>query len=148
MIRSLVTTWSLVPSGSATRRIFMPDTPRSHRQPPPRRLFAIAVAAAMAGFIITLSFGFADHAPAPHGVRIAVAAPAEVVRGLTTGLAHAAPGGFTIVAAPSAHAVADSVRSQSTAGGLVTAATGPAMIVTAGAAGSSQQQVITAALTA
>jgi hypothetical protein len=126
----------------------MPDTPRPHRQPPPRRLFAIAVAAAMVGFIITLSFGFADHAPAPHGVRIAVAAPAAVVRGLTTGLAHAAPGGFTIVAAPSAHAVADSVRSQSAAGGLVTAATGPVTIVTAGAAGSSQQQVITAALTA
>jgi hypothetical protein len=48
----------------------MPDTPR----PSPRRLFAVAVAAAVAGFILTLSYGYADHAPAPHGVRVAVAA--------------------------------------------------------------------------
>jgi hypothetical protein len=126
----------------------MPDTPRPHRQPSPRRLFAIAVGAAVAGFILTLSYGFADHAPAPHGVRVAVAAPAGFVQGLTTGLAHAAPGGFTVVAAPSARAVIGSVLSQSAAGGLVTGATGPVTIVTAGAAGSSQQQAITAALTA
>jgi hypothetical protein len=102
----------------------------------------------MASFFLTLSFGFADHAPAPHGVRIAVAAPAGFVRELTTGLAHAAPGGFTVVGAHSARAVTGSVRSQSAAGGLVTGVTGPVTIVTAGAAGLSQQQVITAALTA
>jgi hypothetical protein len=124
----------------------MPDTPP--RQPSPRRLFAIAVAAAVVGFIITLSFGFADHAPAPHGVRLAVAAPAGLVRGLTAGLAHGAPGGFTIVVAPSARAVTDSVRSQSAQGGLVAGLTGPVTVVTAGAAGSSQQKAITAALTA
>ena len=126
----------------------MPDTPRPHRQPSPRRLFAVAVAAAVVGFILTLSFGFADHAPAPHGVRVAVAAPAGIASGLTAGLAHAAPGGFTVVAAPSARAVIDSVLSQSAAGGLVTGTTGPMTIVTAGAAGSSQQQAITAALMA
>jgi hypothetical protein len=128
----------------------MPDTPRpsrqrAHRQPSQRRLFAIAVAAALVGFILTLSYGYADHAPAPHGVRLAVAAPAAAVRGLTAGLAHAAPGGFIIVAT---HAVTDEVRSQSAAGGLIAGATGPVTIVTAGAAGSSQQQAITAALTA
>ena len=94
----------------------MSDTPRPHRQPSPRRLFATAVAAAVVSFVLTLSFGFADHAPAPHGVRIAVAAPAGFVRELTTGLAHAAPGGFTVVAAPSARAAIGSVRSQSAAG--------------------------------
>ena len=41
-----------------------------------------------------------------------------------------------------------SVRSQSAAGGLVTGVTGPMTIVTAGAAGLSQQQAITSALTA
>jgi hypothetical protein len=112
----------------------MPDSPRSHRQPSLRRLFAITVAAAVVGFILTLSFGFADHAPAPHGVRIAVAAPAGIAAELTTGLAHAAPGGFTVVAAPSARAVTDRVRSQSAAGGLVIGATGPVTIVTAAAA--------------
>jgi hypothetical protein len=126
----------------------MYDTPRPHRQPSPRRLFATAVAAAVVGFVLTLSFGFADHAPSPHGVRIAVAAPAGFVQELTTGLAHAAPGGFTVVAAPSPLATISSVRSQSAAGGLVAGVTGPVTIVTAGAAGLSQQQAITAALTA
>jgi hypothetical protein len=126
----------------------MPDTPRPHRQPSPRRLFATAIAAAVVCFVFTLSFGFADHAPAPHGVRIAVAAPAGIVQHLTTGLAHAAPGAFTVVAAPSARAAIGSVRSLSAAGGLVTGVTGPVTIVTAGAAGLSQQQAITAALTA
>jgi hypothetical protein len=126
----------------------MSDTPRPHRQPSLRGLFGIAVAAAVVSFILTLSFGFADHAPAPHGVRIAVAAPAGLVKDLTAGLAHAAPGGFTVVAAPSAPAAIGSVRSQSAAGGLITSAAGPVTIVTAGAAGLSQQQAITAALTA
>lgn len=126
----------------------MPDTPRPPRRPSPRRLFAVSVAAAVVGFILTLSFGFADHAPAPHGVRVTVAAPAAVVRGLAAGLSHAAPGGFTVLAAPSARAVTGSVLSQSAAGGLIVGAAGPVTIVTAGAAGPGQQQAVTAALTA
>jgi hypothetical protein len=126
----------------------MSGTPRPHRQPSPRRLFAIAVAAAVVSFVLTLSFGFADHAPSPHHVRIAVAAPAGFVQELATGLAHAAPGGFTVVAAPSARAAIGRVRSQAAAGGLVAGLSGPVTIVTAGAAGASQQQAITAALTA
>jgi hypothetical protein len=118
------------------------------RQPPPRRLLAIAVAAAVAGFILTLSYGFADHAPAPHGVRIAVAAPPGFAAQLADGLARAAPGGFTIAAAPSAGAVASRVRAQSAAGGLVAGPAGPVTIVTAAAAGTSQQQAVTAALAA
>jgi len=124
----------------------------SHTPPPrsdksPRRLFAVAVAAAVVSFVLTLSFGFADHAPAPHDVRIAVAAPAAVVKDVTEGLAHAAAGGFTVVAMPSAQAVIGSVRSQSAAGGLITGPSGPVTIVTAAAAGVSQQQVITLAVT-
>ncbi len=126
----------------------MHEIPRPHRQASPGRLFAVAAAAAVIAFVLTLSFGFADHDPAPHGVRIAVAAPAGLTRELTSGLAHAAPGGFTVVTAPSAQAVIDRVRSQSAAGGLVAGAAGPVTIVTAGAAGTSQQQAVTAALTA
>jgi hypothetical protein len=126
----------------------MPDTPRPHRPPSPRPLFTIAVAAALVGFIITLSFGFADHDPAPHGVRIAVAAPARFTEGLASGLAHAAPGSFTVVPEGSAQMAVASVRSQSAAGAFVAGVTGPVTIVTAGAAGVSQQQVIKAALTA
>src|SRR5258708_32505371 len=117
----------------------MSDTPRRHRRPSPRRLFATAVAAALVSFVLTLSFGFADHAPSPHGVRIAVAAPAGFVQELTTGLAHAAPGGFTVVPAPSVRAAIGNVRSQSAAGGLVTGLTGPVTIVTAGAGGGRRQ---------
>ena len=73
----------------------------------------------MVSFVLTLSFGFADHAPAPHGVRIAVAAPAGFVRELTTGSRMRHRGGFTVVGAHSARAVTSSVRSQSAAGGLV-----------------------------
>jgi hypothetical protein len=126
----------------------VPDTPGPRRGPSPRRLFVIAIAAAAACFILTLSYGYADHAPAPHGVRIAVAAPPGFTARLTTGLAHAAPGGFTVVAASSAAAVRSSVLAQSAAGGLVAGAAGPVTIVTAAAAGPAQQQAVTAALTA
>ena len=126
----------------------MLDTPRPPRQLSPRRLFAVAVAAAVACFILTLSYGFADHAPAPHDVRIAVAAPAGITAGLTRGLSHADPGGFTVVSAPSAAVVTSSVLSQSAAGGLIAGQAGPVTIVTAGAAGASQQQAVKTALTA
>jgi hypothetical protein len=120
----------------------------AHAQASPRRLFVIAVAVAVVSFILTLSFGFADHAPAPHGVRIAVTGPAGFAQELSKGLAHAAPGGFTVVTEPSAAAAAASVRAQSAAGGLLAGVAGPVTIVTAGAAGTSQQQAVTAALTA
>jgi hypothetical protein len=126
----------------------MSDMRPSHRRPSPVRLFVIALAAALVSFGLTLSFGFADHGPAPHDVRIAVAGPAGFARGLAAGLAQAAPGGFTVLAEPSAHAVLGAVRSQSAAGGLLAGRTGPVTIVTAGAAGASQQQAVTAALTA
>jgi hypothetical protein len=125
----------------------MLDTPRPRRGPSPRRLFAIAVAAAAACFILTLSYGYADHAPAPHGVRVAVAAPPGVAAEVAAGLAHAAPGGFTVLPARSAAAVRGSVLSQSAAGGLVAAGAGPVTIVTAAAAGPAQQQAVTGALT-
>ena len=126
----------------------MPDKPRPDRRPSPLSLFGIAVSAAMVGFILTLSFGFADHDPAPHGVRIAVAAPARLTEGLADGLAHAAPGSFTVVPEGSAQTAVASVRAQSAAGAFVAGATGPVTIVTAGAAGVSQQQAIKTALTA
>jgi hypothetical protein len=69
------------------------------------------------------------------GVRLAVAAPPALVRELTAGLAHAVPGGFTILTVPSQQAVTGDVAP-------------PVTIVTAGAAGTSQQQAITTALTA
>jgi hypothetical protein len=95
---------------------------------------------------ITLSFGYADHAPQPHGVRVAVAAPAAVSAKLTAGLQRAEPGGFRLIAAASAGAAIHAVRSQQAAGALIVPVSGANTLVTAGAEGTLQQQVLTSAL--
>jgi len=124
------------------------DPPATPGAPSPRRLFAIAAFAAILGLGITLSFGYADHAPKPHGVRIAIAAAPAVSAKVAAGLEHAEPGGFHLVREPTAQAATHSVRSQSTAGALIVPPSGPVTIVTAGAEGVLQQQALTAALTA
>jgi hypothetical protein len=111
-------------------------------------LFAIAAFAAILGLGITLSFGYADHAPRPHGIRIAVAAGPVVRVHVAAGLDRAQPGGFDVVGVGSAQAAARSVRSQSTAGALIVPASGPNTIVTAGAEGVTLKQALTKALTA
>jgi ABC-2 family transporter protein len=123
-------------------------SPGARSTPTPHRLFAIAVFAAILGLGITLSFGYADHSPRPHGVRIAIAAPSAVSAKVAVGLQHAEPGGFALVSAPSASAAAEKVRSQSTAAALIVPPSGPVTIVTAGAEGVLQQQAVTTALTA
>ncbi len=126
--------------------------PSADRLPPsvpsPRRLFAVAVFAAILGLGITLSFGYADHSPRPHGVRVAIAAPPAVSAKVAAGLQHAEPGGFDLVPAAGGQAATHEVRSQSTAGALIVPPSGPVTIVTAGAEGVLQQQALTAALTA
>jgi hypothetical protein len=116
--------------------------------PSPRRLFAIAVFAAILGLGITLSFGYADHSPRPHGVRVAIAAPPAVSAKVAAGLQRAEPGGFDLVPAPRGQAATHDVHSQSTAGALIVPPSGPVTIVTAGAEGVLQQQALTTALTA
>jgi len=111
-------------------------------------LFGVAVFAAVIGLMITLSFGYADHNPRPHGVRIAVAAAPAVAAHVAAGLEHAQPGGFHVVAVGSGQAAARSVRSQSTAGALIVPASGPTTILTAGAEGLTQKQALTTVLTA
>jgi hypothetical protein len=120
----------------------------SSPRPSPRRLFAIAILAALMALAITLSFGYAEHAPTPHGVRLAVVASAGVQSKLQAGLDDAEPGGFDLVSVSGARAAIRSVRSQASAGALIVPPSGAATIVTAGAEGVSQQQAITAALTA
>jgi hypothetical protein len=113
-----------------------------------RQLFGIAVFAAILGLGITLSFGYADHDPRPHGVRIAVAASPAVRAHLAAGLDREQPGGFAVIGVGSAQAAARSVRSQSTSGALIVPPVGPTTLVTAGAEGISQKQALTKALTA
>jgi hypothetical protein len=133
---------------SPERASTTPENQPARRAPSPRGLFAIAAVAALVGLGITLSFGYADHDPKPHDVRIAVAAAPVVRAKLAAALQHAVPGGFELVSVPSAPAATQSVRSQASAGAFIVPPSGAVTIVTAGAEGVTQQQAITAAFTA
>ncbi len=111
-----------------------------------RRLILVAIAAAVAGALLTLSFTYADHRPAPHDVRIAVVAPPSVIGHVTAGLDHAAPGAFRVIALPSAAAARAALHDQRIRGALVLEDARHAQILTAGAAGSALEQVVATAL--
>jgi hypothetical protein len=126
----------------------MTPTPRTADSAPVigRRLILVAIAAAVAGALLTLSFTYADHEPAPHGVRIAVVAPAAVTSHIAAGLRQAAPGGFRVIAVPSAAAARTALHDQRVRGAFVLGVGHRAQILTAGAAGSALEQVVTTAL--
>jgi hypothetical protein len=118
---------------------------------PGRRLILIAILAALAGGLRTLSFAYADHEPAPHGISVAVVAPPAAVAHVAHGLNHAAPGGFDVVALRSASAADAALRAQRIRGALVLRAGGDphrAQVLTASAAGPSLAQVVQTALSA
>ena len=133
---------------SDPRTTTAPATRNPAAPPSPRRLFAVAVAAVLLALGMTLSFGYADHDPRPHDVRVAVAAPPQVGARVAAGLRHADPGAFDVVRVPDAGTARRSVRAQSSAAAFVVPRGGPATILTAGAEGTLQQQVVTAAFTA
>jgi hypothetical protein len=123
-------------------------TPTSPSAPAPgRRLILIAIAAAVAGALLTLSFVYADHAPAPHDIRVAVVAPPPAVAKVAAGLHRAAPGGFEVLRLGSASAARAALHDQRVRGALVLGAGGHAQVLTAGAAGLTLAQVVQSALT-
>ncbi len=126
----------------------MTPTPRTADSAPVigRRLIVVAIAAAIAGALLTLSFTYADHEPAPHGVRIALVAPAPVTGHVTAALRQAAPGAFRVIALPSATAARAALHDQRVRGALVLEGGHRAQILTAGAAGSALAQVVSTAL--
>jgi hypothetical protein len=136
------------PTDSGAGPLNAPHNQIAPAGPSPRRLFALAVFAALLGMGVTLSFGYADHDPKPHRVRVAVAAAPAVRAEVAAGLQRAEPGGFDVVSASGAASATRSVRSQASAGGLIVPPAGVVTIVTAGAEGVLQQQAITAAFTA
>lgn len=138
------------PSGGTDRVTTPPGKTASLTGPSPGlgRLFAVAVVAAVLGLGITLSFGYAEHDPTPHGVQVAVVAPPGVRASVAVVLRRGAPGGFDLVSEPDLRAAAQSVRAQTSGGAFIVPRSGAVTIVTAGAAGVLQQQVITTALTA
>lgn len=122
-----------------------------HRETPPvdgRRLIVVAVAASLIGLILMLSFGYANHAPAPHDVDIQVVAPPGVESRVAQGLDAASPGGFHVTISSSREAAVSAVKSLRADGALVVLASGPNEIITAGANSPSLQNVIIKALSA
>jgi hypothetical protein len=113
---------------------------------PGRRLILTALAAAIAGGLLTLSFAYADHSPAPHDIRVAVVASPAVVAHVAHGLDLAAPGGFAVIHLPSANSAVTALRDQRVRGALVLGAHGHAQVLVAGAAGPSLAQVVQTAL--
>jgi hypothetical protein len=114
---------------------------------PPIKLFVVSIVAALIGLLVALSFGYADHAPRPHGVRIAVTAPVRELSGMSRALNASQPGGFVLVPSASAASTLEDVRGQRAAGGFVLPQSGPATIITAPASGASQAEAIDAAMT-
>jgi hypothetical protein len=111
-----------------------------------RRLIFIAVLAACVGAFLMLSFIYADHAPEPHGVRIAVVAPPGAAQRVAGGLDRAAPGAFTVTDVASARAARAALRGQKVRGALVLGPGRDAEVLTAGAAGTALSEVIDTAL--
>jgi hypothetical protein len=106
----------------------------------------VALAATCAGFLISLSFGYADHSPSPHDVRLEIVGPAVVAKHIQGGLDHAAPGAFEVVAAGSARVAEDQILDQKAAGGLLIPSIGPTTTLTAAAGGLALEQTVASAL--
>ncbi|HTU85777.1 MAG TPA: hypothetical protein VMF57_09405 [Solirubrobacteraceae bacterium] len=126
----------------------MPEQPPPTPQITVRRLVIVALGATCAGFLISLSFGFADHSPTPHDVGLAIAGPSVVAEHIQAGLDHVSPGGFKVVHAPSARVAWNEILDQSTAGALIIPPTGPTTTLTAAAGGLTLEQGVVTALTA
>jgi hypothetical protein len=109
---------------------------------PGRLLLLIAILAALVGGLFTLSFTYADHAPAPHDIRVAVVAPAGEVSAVSDGLRRRAPGAFIVIRARSSATARQALRQQQIRGALVLTGHGPAQVLTAGAAGLTLAQVV------
>lgn len=112
-----------------------------------RRMIALGIAAAVLSCLFVLSFGYAQHSPRPHGVRIDVVAPAGVAEQVAAALGHAAPGGFMVRPVTDVASARRRLREMRSDGALVERGSRPALVLTAGAAGVPLQQVINRALT-
>ncbi|HEY3753318.1 MAG TPA: ABC transporter permease [Pseudonocardiaceae bacterium] len=113
-----------------------------------RRMVMLTLGAAVFSGLFTLSYGYAIHAPHPHGLTIDVVAPASTLAHVRTGLATAVPGGFDVRSRADEADARRDIDDTSSYGALVVADTGPIRVLTAGADGIPVQQAVTTALTA
>lgn len=113
-----------------------------------RRMTLLGAAAAVFSCLFVLSFGYAQHAPQPHGVRIDVVAAGGVPEQVRLMLHDAAPDGFDVRAVSTESVARRHLQQMTTDGALVEAPAGAALVLTAGAAGVPLQQAVTNALSA
>jgi hypothetical protein len=113
-----------------------------------RRILAIALVAAAVSCMFVLSYGYAAHAPRPHGVRVEVVGANGAAASVSTAFERAVPGGFDVVPAADEAAARDDVSTGTASGAIVLPPVGPLQVVTAGAGGLAVQQVVTRAATA
>ncbi|HZC70595.1 MAG TPA: hypothetical protein VE442_07875 [Jatrophihabitans sp.] len=106
----------------------------------------LGAAAAAFSCLFVLSFGYAQHAPHPHDVRIDVVAPTGVAEQVRHSLDAAAPGGFDVRPVATETRARQHLEHMTTSGALVEAPGGEVRLLTASAAGLPLQQAVTNAL--
>ena len=111
-----------------------------------RRTAGLVLGAVVLSALFVLSYGYALHAPRPHGLRLDVAGTSASP--IATALDHAQPGAFRVHEVADAGAARHDLENTTAYGALVVPVTGPLTIMTAGAAGLPAQQAATAALRA
>ncbi|MEU8320578.1 hypothetical protein AB0C33_19660 [Nonomuraea sp. NPDC048881] len=107
-----------------------------------RRIIGLVVGVALLGMVFAGSFLGAFHAPEPHGVPVAVVAPAGQVRQLQSGIDRRRPGAFALSPYGSAEAARTALLEREVDAVLVP---GEGRLVVASAGGRTGATVITAA---
>jgi hypothetical protein len=96
--------------------------------------------------VLSLSFGYANHSPKPHDVRLAVVGSAPEVTQIQAKLDRDSPGGFIVTRVPSRSTARNQVLDQNAGGALIIPQSGKTTILTAAAAGLTLQQAVLSAL--
>lgn len=111
-----------------------------------RRMVGLGIASAIFSCLFVLSFGYAQHSPRPHDVRIDVVGDPGLARTVQHALDRAVPGGFDTHEVASEAQARHDLRDMAAAGALISQAPGSTVALTAGALGVPLQQAVKAAL--
>jgi hypothetical protein len=106
----------------------------------------LGVAAALFSCLYVLSFGYAQHSPRPHDVRIDVVAPADVTDHVRQALDTTVPGGFDVRPVSTESTAREHLRHMTTSGALVLTPAGGGRVLTASAQGLPLQNAVDRAL--
>lgn len=111
-----------------------------------RRMFVLTLGASVLSCLFVLSYGYALHAPSPHGVRVDIVASPSTTSQVRDHLERAVRGGFDVRTRGTERDARTDLLDTSVDGALVVPPTGPVRVLTAGAQGVSLQQVVTGRL--